>query len=405
MKLTPEEISLFFNIILKKNPIVSATIENDIIKIFHFDGQSNEINLDTKIKTDDLFFPSQPATIIEIPHDYYEYSNSDVVDDEVKDETNSDDSNIIIHEEATVSLETEIMASLDLKLKNIDEKIRDYIKNTNSVMLDEINENIEKSSKNINTVQEIIERVETIENRYDDTHIMKLISDIQEKVSIQNETKPEVLTETITTFVENRYDDSSLREWVKSILPVMPNQIVKETVIENRYDDSILLEKISEIEKKASEIPTPDKRHIVSIEGRGDRIISVYNDDTSSDITETLFNSFQIYLKPMIVKIISSITSVVGADGESAYSAARRRGFVGTEDEWLNSLGGSGVSIPLPGEIIRDQTGVITSVIVGSVETVFNRDTNGSIASIIKNNVTKTFSRDQNGRISGWSVL
>ena len=93
-----------------------------------------------------------------------------------------------------------------------------------------------------------------------------------------------------------------------------------------------------------------------------------------------------------------------GRQGLSAYEIAIKNGFIGSEQDWLDSLQGDYVP-PQNGFITYDSEGLVSFITKGDQTTVFNRDIDGTIISIDKGSYIKQFLRDVQGRITGWEII
>lgn len=205
------------------------------------------------------------------------------------------------------------------------------------------------------------------------------------------------------TIIE-QYDDSNIKNWVIDLIKTVENEIVelKETpnIIENTYKEEIDYTTVQTlIDDKLNAFIELDSKnvYVTNIFSKMGSIYLKYSNGSERDITNIIIPN---------IHVGTMGGGGSGPSGLSAYQIAVQYGFVGTEQQWLDSLsGGGGYIPPSNGTVNYDgTTGKISSIVKGSTTTTFNYDVNGVVQSIDNGSFVKTFTRDGNGKITGWTI-
>ena len=449
MNLSKNEITAFLALVLEKNPITGITLEYDQVKVTHFDGIENYIQLDNHIDVYTFKEQTLKDEYSEL-HEYISYSNiSDETDnkflvyiDEIKQKFDTYISNI-----EQEKLNDKLSEDIEPKENLIDRDILDtYFKNIenkyNTVSFDlaevqkSINLQLDESLKNIYEIVENnksipkIEHIKEIE-LYDDSSLViwakNALDDIRTELKSVQDSIPEY----------KKFDDTELRKEIDELKTKLSSN--KKIPKLEKFDDTEIKSRLKLLEKQlltineaapaevnyqyleniidsklqnyADLLKTSPVKSVVAIENKNNRLILRHSDNTFEDITDVFIPVLQLNFRNFISPPGRGNFGGVGGGGRqgepglSAYEIALANGFSGTEQQWLDSLRGDGESIiPGDGTIIYDENDQIQSVLVGESTTTFIRDIEGLVLAIEKDNYTKTFIRDETGRITGWEI-
>lgn len=214
-----------------------------------------------------------------------------------------------------------------------------------------------------------------------------------------------------TEVVENKeeYDDSTIREWVAESIQELSSTVVSlEKKLGEVKEPEVVVEKtevdyetiFNRIEERVQESLVNNHRSINDIEVVDGKIFLSFDDGTKKDLTQVLLP----LLRPKTPPAVQGEPGARGRRGESAYNIAVRHGFQGTEEDWLESIGGEPL-IPQDGTIEYNEFGEISKILQGTRTTEFERDSEGTIVRVIKDNYIQEFIRDAEGNIDGWTII
>ena len=368
--LTKQELTSFIGILLKKNPLIDIDVSDDSFILKYFNGETSTIKI-------------QNETIIQ---------------------------------NKTHQLENESNDELEEKFEKLSNFVFENINHNNiqqeNISRTDVENMIIKYCENINP---------TIINQPVNINFHKIASIVKEQLKLINfdvapivEEKQLYLEDSISTseFVLFKNEISNFVTKLKSEIESEISSIdldVKNNKVDYTKVDSIITKKIDDLSKNLIN-HTPDfPKHVVGIENVHGKISVLYSDDSATDFTDLLTPIVQKIAQPLINSRVSRNNVGAGgygggSPGLSAYDIAVKNGFVGTEQDWLDSLSGSYVP-PQDGTIIYDANNNITDIVVGLNTTTINRDSNNLIVSITKSNYIKEFIRDLNGNITGWNII
>lgn len=256
-------------------------------------------------------------------------------------------------------------------------------------IFDSIREEIKKVDQKFNDISPTV-----ITETVDPTPIIEDIiskfdfdSIISEKLAeVKNTLKESVMDFSMTASPEIPFfDETTLNETdVRKIVQELSNKIPPVK--------SVTVSEFEKLKKKVEALSVIEEKPTFGLEIRNHHLVMTF-DDGSEKIVGKISHE-----KPQIV----AAQGDRGKRGLSAYEIAVKHGFIGTEQQWLDSLGSS---TPQSGTIEYDENGSIDKVTVGDDVTIFHRDEEGTITSIEKDTYTRVLIRNAEGSIVGWQII
>lgn len=368
MNLTKKEITAFIGILLKKNPLIDIDVEEDKFILKYFNGNSSTI----KIQTDPIVQQIINNTEIQNPANW---------------------------EEAIDVRFEQISEAINTQLSQIEQPVtRDYVdeailKYCQGIAPTIVNESI---GIDYDKIKHIIDaQLSVLKEEFKQTDPVDISGLLQQTdfISFKNEISSLFLK--LKKQVEQELNTPTS---APQPAPSSPDYQYIEKLIDTKLDNITQTFVQKDLGYKI----------VTGIEPVHGNVSVTYNDGSTTNLEDLLTPLIRTIVGPMVKsRAVASVGAGGyggGSPGLSAYDIAVKNGFVGSEQDWLDSLSGGYVA-PQDGTIVYDVDGNITDIIVGTNTTTINRDSNNIIISVTKSNYIKEFIRDSNDKIIGWNII